>query len=70
MQPSLLTRARFYLRILAVALRERVFGVECGCGARTPLPVPPGWHYGTGANGDADWQCPECQFQDAEGPQW
>ena len=24
---------------LAVGLRERVFGIECSCGARTPLPA-------------------------------
>ena len=70
MYPSLLTRARWYLRILALGLRERVFGIECACGARTPLPVPPGWHYGTGPTDDARWVCPDCRAQGAEGTQW
>ena len=59
----------FWLRVLYVSARERLFGIECACGARTPVPAI-GWRYHTSADGEPRWWCRECQLADAEWRQW
>ena len=64
---SVATRAiRFRLRMFALRLKEQLFGVSCGsCGASARIPVPVGWRWQTGFDGEPRWVCVDCLSADS-----